>query len=243
MTSSALSVSLHDVEFQENDPSQEREIAPGRYLRLEITDTGSGMDEETIKYIFEPYFTTKGVGEGTGLGLSVVHGIVQSHEGQIVVKSKLGVGTTFSIYLPVCDRDHEEYQSTDQQQTPLKGSEKIMFVDDDEKLLNVAEVILPRYGYSVTTFSNGVQALQEFKKSPGKYDVLITDASMPYMDGVELARQIQALQPQLPIIICSAYSELINKEKAAMGVEFIQKPIAMGQVSNLIRAMFSKENK
>ncbi len=218
-----------------------QEIISGEYLQLEVSDTGHGMDEEIKEKIFDPYFTTKEVGEGTGLGLAVVHGIVKSHNGYINVYSEPGVGTTFHVYLPVFKEKLVAFGPTAPKEPIKGGSERIMFVDDEEKIANIAHEVLTKYGYKVTLCTNGAQALQEFEKHMDQYDLVITDMSMPHMNGVELIKRILKLRPHFPVILCSGFSELINKEKAdAMGANYIQKPVVMSELVRTVRKVLDE---
>ncbi len=233
-TGGTLAVSLDKVTITNNDIFPELELTPGDYLHLKISDTGCGMEKETVEKIFDPYFTTKEKGEGTGLGLAVVHGIVKNYKGHIKVYSEPGKGTTFNIYLPEVQGEPERYEPTTAQKTIKGGNERIMVVDDEQPIVDIAEQTLTSHGYKVTTFPDGVQALQEFKKHPDRYDLVITDMAMPYMQGSELAQKLLEIRPNIPIILCTGYSEAINKDKTeAMGLKaFIQKPVIL---SNLLR--------
>ncbi len=240
-TGGTLSVGLHEIDIKEEDVILGQDFSPGTYLRLEIADTGIGIDEETRQKIFEPYFTTKEVGEGTGLGLAVVHGIVQSHGGSISVYSEMGTGTTFQVYLPVSTKGMEDSQQGKERAPVAQGSERIMFVDDEEKLVAIAQEVLPKYGYSLDAFSNGVEALQEFEKNPNRYDMLITDMAMPYMNGIELISRTRELRPGLPVILCSGFSEFLNKQKAeALEIEYMPKPVIMSDLVRLVRRVFDR---
>jgi PAS domain S-box-containing protein len=235
-TGGVLAVSLKEVDLSENDyPSAE--IAPGRYLQLEVSDTGKGMDAQTKEKIFEPYFTTKEAGEGTGLGLAVVHGIVRDHNGHISVYSEPGQGTTFHVYLPITEMACDESAEKTVAGHPQGGTERIMVIDDEENIVKYLRRTLAKHGYRITVYTNGLQALQDFSKRPKDFDLVITDMAMPYMNGAELTQKLLGLRPDLPIILCSGYSELINKEKAkTMGIaEYLEKPVATADLLNTIR--------
>ncbi len=236
-TGGKLGVALKEVDHVASMDAPGLELAPGRYIRLEISDTGTGMDEETRAKIFDPYFTTKAPGEGTGLGLAVVHGIVEGVGGRIHIYSEVGKGTTVHVYLPVCEGEIEA-SSPGEASPPLTGgNETIMLVDDEAKIVDVAKRNLARSGYEVCWFTNGVQAWQEFQQSPGKYDLVVTDMTMPYMTGAELAMKVLELRPDLPVIICTGHSALINREKAlAMGIKaYCEKPLNMKRLLNIVR--------
>lgn len=238
-TGGTLEVTLKDVELTETTNTPELELAPGRYIQLVISDTGIGMDKETKAKIFEPYFTTKGLGEGTGLGLAVVHGIVTSHGGSIHVTSELKKGTTFSIYLPVYEGEHEAIKPDKQNVPLLGGHETIMLVDDERAILDIASEFLKSQGYTVYVFSNGVQACQDFQKQPHKYDLVITDMTMPFMTGIQLSLKLLEIRPDIPIILCTGYSEIITREKSlAIGIkEYIEKPLNYDNLFQTIRVV------
>jgi PAS domain S-box-containing protein len=236
-----LGVTLKDIDT-EVDRITEPELAPGQYLQLEISDTGTGMDEEIQTKIFEPYFTTKGLGEGTGLGLAVVHGVVESHGGIIKVRSKPGQGTTFQVYFPVYEEENVHLFPEEQNVALGGGNEVIIFVDDDIGIVGIAMNALSRYGYEVVSFSDGVQAYRELEQHPDKYDLIITDMTMPFMTGAELSRKALEICPSLPIILCSGYSDLIEREKAlTMGIrEYCEKPLNLKQLLLTIRKVLDR---
>ena len=232
-----LGVSVKDIDIGEADEIPELKHSAGRYLQLEISDSGPGMSEEVQAKIFEPYFTTKGIGEGTGLGLAVVHGVVESHGGHIRVYSEAGAGTTFRIYFPIHEVERDEVSPAEQEAPLSGGNETLMFVDDDLKIIDLARRILQGSGYEVHTFTNGVQAFQELQQHPEKYDLLVSDMTMPFMTGADLGRKALEICPRLPIILCTGHSELINREKAlAMGIkEYCAKPLNKSQLLRIVR--------
>ena len=227
-TGGILAVSLKEVAIGATEYSYAN-IPKGRYLKLEVSDTGCGMDQKTQEKIFEPYFTTKKIGEGTGLGLAVVHGIVASHHGHITVYSEPGKGTGFHVYLPLTEQDASILPDKTEPKELLGKGERVLFVDDEEQIRKVLGAILTRNGYHVTICADGVQALAKFQENPDQFDLVITDMTMPSMTGAELAQKILALRPQTPVILCTGHSELINREKAfALGIcEYLTKPILM----------------
>ncbi len=239
-TGGILGVSLTEVEIAETDMIPGIEIKPGEYLKLEISDTGIGMNKETREKIFEPYYTTSEKGEGTGLGLAVVHGIVESHNGFIHVYSEPDQGTKFHVYLPILKQKVDIRKKEKVEEPTRGGSEHIMFVDDEEKILEIAEETLSGYGYQVTIFQNSTQALNNFMENPHHFDMVITDMTMPSMTGAELAQKIMETRRDIPVIICTGHSELINREKAInMGIaEYIEKPLVMKEVLRTIRKVF-----
>ncbi|MFH1020920.1 MAG: response regulator, partial [Pseudomonadota bacterium] len=227
-TGGTLGVSLDEVTIGAEDYGYAN-LAPGRYLKLEVSDTGCGIDPKIQEKIFEPYFTTKKMGEGTGMGLAVVHGIVKSHHGHIAVYSEPGKGTSFHVYLPLTEQVALALPDKTAP-TELKGKgERVLVVDDEAQIRDIINAILAKNGYQVTIFADGMQALTEFRKNPGQFDLVVTDMTMPSMTGVELAQKILAISPRTPVILCTGQSELINREKAlAMGIhDYLNKPVRM----------------
>ncbi|MCK4837417.1 MAG: response regulator, partial [Desulfobulbaceae bacterium] len=199
-------------------------------------DTGKGISPENLTKIFEPYFTTKKVNEGTGLGLSVVHGIVKSHHGHITVYSEVGKGTTFKVYLPV-ESGHQKSKSQETVEKVLGGSERIIFVDDEEALAKLGNNLLSNLGYQVTAFSKSLEALQAFREAPDSYDLIITDMTMPGMTGAELAREVKQIRRDIPIILCSGFTEDLDKKWATqIGIcACLAKPVRQKDLADTIR--------
>ena len=196
------------------------------------------MTPEVLKRVFDPYFTTKEVGKGTGLGLAVVHGIVKSHEGGIAVSSEPGKGTTFDIYLPRVDA-FESPSATDKIEPIIPGGhERVLFVDDEKAIVEIGQEILERLGYQVVVRTSSIEALELFRAKPDQFDLVITDMTMPNMTGDRLAQELLRIRPGIPIILCTGFSERITEEKAkAMGIgEFVMKPLVM---KDLAKAMWS----
>ncbi|MEW6128071.1 MAG: PAS domain S-box protein [Acidobacteriota bacterium] len=198
----------------------------GHYVRLVVSDTGHGMDQATVERIFEPFFTTKDQSKGTGLGLSVVHGIVKKHEGRILVYSEPGKGTAFNIYFPALAGDCVTLQEN---KYPIRrgDGERILFVDDEQPLIRIGKEILEGQGYAVVTESCGHEALETFRAKPHLFDLVITDFTMPGMDGCELAKHLLQFRPDLPIILVTGYNPTITPEKAqTVGIrEIVMKPV------------------
>jgi CheY-like chemotaxis protein len=196
-------------------------------VRLSVGDTGCGMDAATLEHIFDPFFTTKAVGEGTGLGLAVVHGIMESHGGGVVVLSQPGQGTVFHLYFPVIDGP-EEVKVGQPEVTPASRGrgERILYVDDEEVLARVGKRTLEGLGYVVTAKTAALDALATIRDQPGAFDLVITDLTMPVMDGLRLGTQMLQLQPGLPIILMTGYSGDITLEKiCALGFsQLLEKP-------------------
>ncbi|HQM90836.1 MAG TPA: PAS domain S-box protein [Syntrophales bacterium] len=207
------------------------------FLRLSVSDTGHGIESSQLDRIFDPFFTTKAPGEGTGLGLSVVYGIVKALGGAVRVASTPGRGSTFDIYLPSAAGCRLEPERPAE---PIpRGSEHILFVDDEGHLVEVMEQVLASLGYRVTAACESRDALRLFRENPGGFDLVITDMTMPGMTGAELAREILRVRPGTPIILCTGYSELIGEDEALrMGIRrFLMKPLFMGDVAREIRAV------
>lgn len=236
-----LEVSLERV-VVEKDTAGVLEVDPGPFLRLTVSDTGHGMPPEVMERVFEPYFTTKEMGCGTGLGLSVVHGIVKSHAGAIVCRSVQGEGSTFEVYLPELEPEDKPTSSSTREPVPT-GTERILFVDDEPILVNLAEKMLTRLGYSVTAKTGSVEAFEAFRERPDEFDLVITDMTMPVMSGDMLARKIMAMRPDIPIILCTGYSEHITEELAqSMGIrQFLVKPIDMGGLARTLRKLLDEK--
>jgi two-component system, cell cycle sensor histidine kinase and response regulator CckA len=208
----------------------------GLYLRVVVADTGTGMEECVRNHLFEPYFTTKPKGEGTGLGLSVVYGIVKNHSGMIRVESELGKGTTFHLYFPKMAEPALKNPMDDGKEI-LLGHESILFVDDEATLTDLVKRMLGSLGYRVTTYTDPQESLENFRKHPETYDLVITDMTMPGMTGDNLAREVMAVRPGIPVMICTGFSERMNENQVkAMGVRaLLQKPFRIKDLAEQIR--------
>ena len=220
-----LAVSLEEVDIGPDDYDYIG-LTAGRYLKLDVGDTGCGIEPELQEKIFEPYFTTKGLGEGTGMGLAVVHGIVKSHHGHISLYSEPGKGTNFHVYLPVCKQKTAIAPATTTPPVNHGSGERILLIDDEEAICTMAKSILTKNGYSVTSFSNAQHALNAFTQQPDLFDLVMTDMTMPIMTGAELAKRLLGIRNDLPIILCTGQSALIDREKAlALGIRaYLTKP-------------------
>ena len=217
------------------------ELRPGAYVRLCIRDTGHGMTVDVRDRIFEPYFTTKAFGHGTGMGLAVARGIIASHGGAIMVESQPEIGTTFVIYLPQIDVDID-HGPADDDETPLGNRETILFVDDEAILTLLAQEMLEQLGYDVETKTSSLEALAAFRAAPQSFDLVITDQTMPLMTGETLAQELRAIRPELPIILCTGYSHSINADQAAAkGFDaFFMKPFDMHDLAVVIRRVLTR---
>ncbi|NNK85612.1 MAG: response regulator, partial [Desulfobacterales bacterium] len=234
-----LSVTLKEVELTAEhlkDPT----MTPGLYVCLIIADNGPGMEQVVIDRIFDPYFTTKEEGKGTGLGLAVVHGIVKSHGGQIIVYSEPGKGSQFKICLPMIQK-HKEPAKAEIDMPIQKGDERILLVDDQDLIAQMEKQMLERLGYQVTARNSSIDALEAFRAQPDKFDLVITDLTMPNMTGDNLARELIKICPDIPVILCTGFSELISKEKAeSLGIQkLLMKPVALKDLSTAIREVLN----
>jgi PAS domain S-box-containing protein len=237
-----LEVELDDLNLDSGTVWQFEGLNPGSYLRLTVRDTGQGIGPEVIGKIFDPYFTTKDVGEGTGMGLAVVHGIVKSHGGEITVKSELGKGTAFQVLFPKYEEDIPKVsEPTIQLQ---RGTERILFVDDEKVAVDAIQSMLENIGYQLTARTSSIEALKLFRNKPDGFDLVITDMTMPNMTGSELAKKIMSIRPDIPIILCTGFSDQIDEHKAkAMGIRaYVMKPIVMRQIANTIREVLDKRD-
>ncbi|MDH3981461.1 MAG: response regulator [Kiritimatiellaceae bacterium] len=234
-----LSVVLREVELPGALPEDETiDLAPGRYACLSVEDSGCGMPPEVLDRIFEPYFTTKKKGEGTGFGLSIVHGIVRKHRGAINAVSEEGQGTTFTLYLPILEDDAEIPKAAIEAVPPAEHHSCILFVDDDETILSMGREILESFGYKVVTATNGRNAFETFKLTPDLFDVLVTDYNMPDINGHDLVKQVLGIRKELPAILCSGYMEKVEGEDLrALGATYMGKPIDWKELSRTVRTI------
>ena len=241
-TGGVMKISLEKVDIDSTSLSPNPGLKPGRYILLIVSDTGHGIDPSIMDRIFDPFFTTKKVGEGTGLGLSVVYGIVKSYGGEINVYSEPGKGTTFKVFLPRLENTEaaEIYTA----ESIAGGSERILFIDDEEVLVEISQAIIQSLGYDVTGRTSSVEALNAFRANPSLFDLIITDMTMPNMTGVELAREIHRIKSDTPIILCTGFSELINEEEAAiLGIQkLLMKPLFIKDLAMTIREVLNRKN-
>lgn len=238
-----LGVLLAAIELDSEDLKTKIDLRPGKYIVLEVSDTGHGMGQVVMEKVFEPYFTTKGKGEGTGLGLSVVHGIIRSLNGDITVYSELKKGTTFHVYFPAIVQEVEKMTDKETAEALQTGNERILVVDDDEIIVEMEQLMLDSLGYDVTAFTNSEECLESFQSRPNDFDLIITDMTMPKMTGEIFAKQVLKIRPGMPIILCTGFSELISGEKAkAFGIkEFIMKPIIKRDLAKVVRKVLDGE--
>jgi CheY-like chemotaxis protein len=206
----------------------QKKLHPGLYARLSVSDTGCGMDQRTMQKIFEPFFTTKPPGEGTGLGLSMVHGIMNSHDGAITVYSQPGEGTIFHLYFPAHNAEILVEQDL-AEATPRGQGERILFVEDEEMLVQLGQKTLTELGYEVVTEKQPLAALEMVRAAPSRFALVITDQTMPGMTGIVLASKLQQIRPDLPIILTTGYSQRLTTERIEeAGIrQLLTKPISV----------------
>ncbi|MBU0908812.1 MAG: response regulator, partial [Proteobacteria bacterium] len=231
-----LTVGLTCTTFDQDDVRVSRlNLAPGPYLKLEVRDSGHGMVPAVLERIFDPYFTTKKTGEGTGLGLFVVHGIVKSLGGHIAAYSEPGKGTTFHVFLPLLASGASEQETGETHPLP-RGDERILVVDDEEQIIQIERRMLEDLGYQVMAFSDSQEALQAFLTMPDKFDLIITDMTMPHLTGTELAKRVMQERADIPIILSTGFSDLMNEEQAkALGIrQYIMKPIVRKELAAVV---------
>jgi len=230
-----LEVAVERVELKNREVFFDFNLPAGTYIRLTVADTGDGIQHEILDRIFDPYFTTKEVGKGTGMGLSVVHGIVKNHNGAITVRSQSGNGTSFSLLFPVIDGEPPQGIKIDQ--NIPKGNERILFIDDEKTLLNLGSRMLGFLGYQVEIRLNPVEALERFRSNPNGYNLVITDMAMPKMTGDKLIRNLLKINPSVKTILCTGFSENIDEEKALElgAMAFMLKPLDWRDLAITVR--------
>jgi PAS domain S-box-containing protein len=236
-----LNINVAKEKISMDDSASYPDLTPGTYIKLTVSDTGHGIDKAIIEKIFDPYFTTKPPGQGTGMGLSTIHGIVKSHGGDIKVYSEPGKGTEFYVYFPLIETKPVEPKTVSTGPVQ-KGSERILLVDDEEPIVRMVKQMLERLGYQVATRTSSVEALEAFRANSDKFDLVITDMTMPNMTGVELAPRLLEIRPDIPIILYTGFSEITDANKAkALGIrEFLMKPIVRDQIARTIRKVLDE---
>ncbi len=235
-----LRIAVETVELDRRGASAVGRLQPGTWARIRVSDTGHGIDPAVMERIFEPYFTTRKSNEGTGLGLATVHGIITAHGGRVTVASEFGVGSEFTIHLPV----HATGERTPAVpghvgKEPSTGHGHIMVIDDESMVLKVLQKAMERFGYEVTGFADGIEALEVFRTNPDQYDVVVTDQSMPNITGYELATQMLAIRPDLPMVLTTGHSdEMIHEQARAAGIRYyLPKPISMTDLGEVLEEL------
>jgi len=241
-TGGIITIVLEEIDLFDEKCAPALDNLSGRYLKLEVSDTGIGMDYELQSKIFDPYFTTKKVNQGTGLGLSVVLGIIKEYNGCIKVSSEPGRGSTFQVYFPILKQRINTPPKKNGTESLKGGTERIMVIDDEESILLSTKGLLEDYGYKVTGFSTGASALEAFKKDPSQFDLIVTDMTMPKMTGDEFSYQALKIKSNIPIILCTGYSENISEIKALkIGIKkYLLKPIEKQTLLVSIRERLEK---
>ena len=230
-----MTMGLREVCFDPEDPLPDPGLRPGEYLVLSISDTGTGMDEAVRRRIFEPFFTTKEVGKGTGLGLSVVYGIVKAHEGAVIVESAKGEGSTFRVFLPKGNSQGPEAPA--EEALVPRGKGRVLFIDDEESIASMARIALSKLGYDVRAETDPRAALRIFLKDPDRFNLVVTDQTMPHMSGLTLAGRLLAARPDIPIILSTGYSAVVDQKTAkdAGITAFVMKPLTREQLARAVK--------
>ncbi|MDD2331955.1 MAG: response regulator, partial [Candidatus Cloacimonetes bacterium] len=241
-----IHISVEPIAFRSKDMIVFPELEQCQYLKISVSDNGTGIEESLIDHIFDPYFTTKSANEGTGLGLSIVHSIVNAHHGALRVESQVGEGTKFIVYLPVYNADSwGQEKVVENGYEDVGGIENVMFVDDEPMLVSVFRQGLMKLGFKVEGFNDPRKAYEYFVKHSADVDIVITDTTMPYMNGIDLSEKMLAIKPKVPIIICTGFTTLISAEEAAnKGISgFIMKPFKIRDIASKIRSILDKDKK
>jgi len=238
-----LTITLLRKELNSDDVTAHPGVAPGLFIELTVSDTGCGMDPETLRRIFEPYFTTKARDKGTGLGLAVIHGIIKEYKGMIKVESERGKGSTFQVYFPALIKDPQKAEGAEKESSLPKGTERILTVDDESTIVELHKAYLSRLGYVVTAKTSSTEALAAFRTDPTSFDLLITDQTMPDLSGVKLAEEVLHIRPDMPIVICTGYSTVLSKEKTIeMGIrKYLTKPVNNKELARTVRSVLDEK--
>lgn len=234
-----IDVTLENMFIDENHTFEHPEMTPGRYVHLIVSDTGHGIPKGNVDQIFDPYFTTKNVGKGSGMGLAVVHGIIKDHGAIMKVESEIRKGTTFDIFFPVIEQEAIVDTATDEE-LPV-GDEKILFVDDEKSIVSLVKTLLKRLGYQVEAKTNPVKALEVFSAKPDQFDLVITDMTMPYMTGDKLAHAVKEIRSDVPVILCTGFSEKVDTHKEDLEIDgFLMKPFEKAKLAITVRRVLDE---
>lgn len=239
-TGGVLEVNIRDVDIGLEGRPAALGLPKGSYVEIEVSDTGPGVPPEVRDAIFEPYFTTKRPGEGTGMGLAVVHGIVESYGGKIAVDSRTGQGALFTVYLPITKKRGESPTSA---APPLpEGSERILVIDDEVPIAKMTGLMLQQLGYAVATRTGSLEALELFRSKTDTYDLVITDMTMPNMTGDRLAAELIAIRPDIPVILCTGYSKRVSEASVrSIGIRaLVYKPIVKVDLARIVRRVLQE---
>ncbi len=242
-TGGSLTIGLSSTTFPEGSLLPDPDMKPGVYLKLTVKDTGTGITEEVQQRLFEPFFTTKEPGKGTGMGLAVAYGVVKNHGGAIAVQSEVGKGSTFDVYLPRAKKEAADKKEAETTSSLLPtGTERILFVDDEELIVEMASRMLGDLGYHVTVAHNGSEAWSLFLEDPSRFDLVITDQTMPDITGATLAQKMLRVRREIPVILCTGHSEVVSAEKAeGIGIAaFLMKPAVKKELAETVRMVLDR---
>ena len=239
-TGGILKISIEKTIYEAEDVKESSDMAQGNYLKITVSDTGPGISPEIINRIFDPYFTTKEMGKGSGMGLSTVLGIVKNHGGSVYVDNNLGKGSTFTLLFPMVEKKPVNKTETDDEYP--SGTETILFVDDEQAITEMTQKVLEKLGYRVEARLNPIEALDLFQSKPDTFDLVITDMTMPQMTGAKLSEKLKQIQPDIPVIICTGHSSQIDEKKAKqLGISgYIMKPASMSTIAKAVRNVLDK---
>jgi len=231
-----LTIRVDNVTPDEQLLAQSGRLHSAEYVRMRIQDTGVGMDALTRASVFEPFFSTRDKNEGSGLGLSVANGIITNFGGEILVDSELGEGTVFSVFLPLADIQTQKQQTTDRSKPLSKGGELVLYIDDDEVIVELGRDMLESLGYEVAISVSSEKALEMFKNDPEDFDLIITDQSMPVLTGTQLAKEFRKIRPDIPIVLVTGFSaSILNQDLKAAGIDHcISKPVVMNELGEIV---------
>jgi CheY-like chemotaxis protein len=235
-----LSILLDRIDINGDEPHLPCDLDPGPYMRLGVKDTGCGMDETILDSIFDPYFTTKQIGQGTGLGLATVHGIVKAHGGSIRVTSTPGLGSCFQLFFPIIENDATKNPVA--HTPPPRGNETILVVDDEPEIVEILSQMLEELGYDVQSAQGSEEALGLFKRDPHGIDLILTDMTMPGLTGEELAIRTMAIRPGMPVILCTGFSKEMTAERVrVLGIQgFLTKPLTLEELAGTVRKVLDQ---
>lgn len=238
-----ITVDLHPISYEAIPLESPSILNEGKYIELNIKDNGHGIPDAIIDRIFEPYFTTKKQGEGTGLGLSIVHRVIQSYKGDIIVSSKANQGTEFRIFLPVIAKEIIALEK-DFPRKEVRGEGHILFLDDEIAIVQTNRILLESKGFKVSDFITSREAFDAFRKSPDSFDIILTDMTMPEMDGVRFTAEIRKISKKIPIVLCTGYSELVNEHNIEeFGINaLLLKPTYLPDLVEKITELLNKKN-
>ena len=231
-----LEAAVSEVTLDRKSASLYEDLSPGDFVKMTIRDSGEGIAPDILKKVYEPYFTTKEFGAGSGMGLSVVYGIIKKCKGAIKIASTVGEGTVVEVLFPKIEEETPP-KEIEESESPV-GNERILVLDDDPSLANMLRLVLERFGYTVTSMTDSAAALESFRSSPEEFDLVVTDMAMPKMSGDQLAAELMKIREDIPVLLCTGHSDTIDEKKAKrMGIKgFVMKPLDMGKLARAVRA-------